>query len=131
MPDLSNRPLVTADWLGANLQSPDLMIFDGSWHLPTENRDARAEYAKGHIPGAFYFDIDDLSDDENPLPHMLPSPVKFASRLKRIGVGDGLAVVAEEGFEKWPPRFGGGFDFDDAGEGVGFLAAGFQGVEQR
>ncbi|MFM1816267.1 MAG: 3-mercaptopyruvate sulfurtransferase [Pseudomonadota bacterium] len=91
--DLSSQHLVSVDWLARNLQAPDLMIFDGSWHLPSENRDARAEYAQGHIPGAFFFDIDDLSDDESPLPHMLPPPVKFASRLKRIGVGDGVGIV--------------------------------------
>lgn len=93
MPDLSNRPIVSVDWLAAHLTSPDVMIFDGSWHLPAENRDARVEYEAAHIPGAFFFDIDDLSDEESSLPHMLPSPVKFASRLKRIGVGDGIAVV--------------------------------------
>ena len=94
MIDLTKTHIVTVDWLAANLQHPDLIIFDGSWHLPTENRDARADYTTAHIPGALFFDLDDLSDDISPLPHMLPSPIKFASRLKRIGVGDGVAIVA-------------------------------------
>ncbi|HXF53164.1 MAG TPA: 3-mercaptopyruvate sulfurtransferase [Hyphomicrobiaceae bacterium] len=85
--------LVETDWLAARLDAPDLMVLDGSWHLPTAQRDARAEYQREHIPGAQFFDIDELSDERSQLPHMLPSTVKFASAMKRIGVGDGMRVV--------------------------------------
>ena len=68
-------------------------MFDGSWHLPTAGRDAKAEYLAEHIPGALFFDIDDLVDEKSPLPHMLPSTVKFASRMKKMGVGDGMRIV--------------------------------------
>jgi thiosulfate/3-mercaptopyruvate sulfurtransferase len=73
--------------------APDLVVLDGSWHLPTSGRDAKAEYLAEHIPGALFFDIDDLSDEKSPLPHMLPSTVKFASRMKKMGVGDGMRIV--------------------------------------
>jgi thiosulfate/3-mercaptopyruvate sulfurtransferase len=63
-------------------------------HLPTAKRDARAEYLVEHIPGALFFDIDDIADEKSPLPHMLPSSTKFASRMKRMGIGDGMYVVA-------------------------------------
>ena len=85
--------IVETDWLAAHLKTPGLVIFDGSWHLPTANRNAKAEYLAEHIPGALFFDIDDLIDEKSPLPHMLPSTVKFASRMKKMGVGDGMRIV--------------------------------------
>jgi thiosulfate/3-mercaptopyruvate sulfurtransferase len=85
--------IIETDWLAAHLDAPDLLVFDGSWHLPTTRRDPKAEYFAGHIPGALFFDIDDLSDEKSSLPHMLPSSVKFASRMKKMGVGDGMRIV--------------------------------------
>jgi thiosulfate/3-mercaptopyruvate sulfurtransferase len=63
-------------------------------HLPTAKRDAHAEYLAGHIPSALFFDIDDIADETSPLPHMLPPAPKFASRMKAMGIGDGMHVVA-------------------------------------
>ncbi len=85
--------IVETDWLAAHLSSPDLVVLDGSWHLPTANRDAKAEYLEAHIPGAMFFDIDEFSDETSKLPHMLPSTVKFASRVKKMGIGDGARIV--------------------------------------
>ena len=93
MPLSAKNWIVDTDWLAAHLDAPDLVIFDGSWHLPTENRDPKKEYLAEHIPGALFFDIDDLSDEKSPLPHMLPSTAKFASRMKKMGVGDGMRIV--------------------------------------
>ncbi len=93
MADMSNTWLVETDWLAEHLEAPDLIVLDGSWHLPSENRDPRAEYDAEHIPGALFFDIDEISDTNNPLPHMLPSPEKFSSRMRKMGVGDGFRVV--------------------------------------
>ena len=86
-------PLVSTAWLQDHLQAPDVRVVDASWHLPTENRDALAEYGQAHIPGAVFFDIDEICDLENPLPHMLPHPVKFSSRMRKLGLGDGSRVV--------------------------------------
>jgi thiosulfate/3-mercaptopyruvate sulfurtransferase len=58
-----------------------------------QNRDARAEYATRHIPGAVFFDIDEIADTTTTLPHMLPPPEKFASRVRRLGVGDGNRII--------------------------------------
>ena len=88
-----NQWIVETDWLSDHLSAPDVVVVDGSWHLPTENRDPRAEFEDAHIPGAVYFDIDDISDTDNPLPHMLPSPEKFSSRMRRLGIGDGSRIV--------------------------------------
>jgi thiosulfate/3-mercaptopyruvate sulfurtransferase len=89
-----NGNLVSTEWLAAHLTSPDIAILDASWHLPTAGRDAKKEFLDGHIPGARFFDIDELSDTASPLPHMLPAPEKFASRMRKMGVGDGKRVIA-------------------------------------
>ena len=90
-------PLVSTDWLAQHLDAPDVRIVDASWYLPQANRDARAEYRAAHIPGAIFFDIDDLSDEASPLPHMLAPAAKFASRMRRLGLGDGHLIVAYDG----------------------------------
>jgi thiosulfate/3-mercaptopyruvate sulfurtransferase len=85
--------LVQTAWLAERLDAPDIVVLDASLHLPTTGRNAKAEYLAAHIPGALFFDIDDIADETNPLPHMLPPTVKFASRVKKMGVGDGARVV--------------------------------------
>jgi thiosulfate/3-mercaptopyruvate sulfurtransferase len=85
--------IVDTAWLAEHLETPGLIVLDGSWHLPTANRSPKAEYLAEHIPGAVFFDIDDLSDEKSPLPHMLPSSIKFSSRMKKMGIGDGMKVI--------------------------------------
>ncbi len=94
MPDLRGRYIVETDWLAEHLAAPDLVVVDGSLHLPTTGRDPRAEYLNEHIPGSLFFDIDDIADADSPLPHMLPSTVVFASKMKKMGIGDGTRVIA-------------------------------------
>jgi len=94
MTDDAGRWLVETDWLAVHLATPGLVILDGSMHLPTAKRNAKAEYLAEHIPGALFFDIDDIADDTSPLPHMLPPAEKFASRVKKMGIGDGMHIVA-------------------------------------
>jgi thiosulfate/3-mercaptopyruvate sulfurtransferase len=94
MPELQSRWIVETDWLAARLDAPDIVVVDASLHLPNTGRSAKSEYLAEHIPGALFFDIDDIADEESALPHMLPSTVKFASRMKRMGIGDGVRVVA-------------------------------------
>lgn len=87
------KTLVSTEWLAEHLNDADLRIFDASWFLPTVDRDAKAEYAAAHIPGARFFDIDEIADLRSPLPHMLPPDEKFLSRMRAMGVGDGHRVV--------------------------------------
>ena len=89
--------LVSTSWLAAHLKDPDLRILDASWYLPDMGRDARAEYEAGHIPGARFFDIDEISDQRSDLPHMAPPVEKFMSRMRAMGVGDGHQVVVYDG----------------------------------
>lgn len=93
MPKTAKNWIVETEWLADHMSSPDLIVLDGSWHLPTAGRDAKSEYLKEHIPGALFFDIDDMSDEKSNLPHMLPSTVKFSSRMKKMGIGDGARIV--------------------------------------
>jgi thiosulfate/3-mercaptopyruvate sulfurtransferase len=93
MPNSHKNWIVETNWLAEHLDAPDLVVLDGSWHLPTLKRDSKAEFLAEHIPGALFFDIDDVSDETSDLPHMLPSTVKFASRMKKMGVGDGMRIV--------------------------------------
>jgi len=96
--DYANKDaLVSTEWLAAHLSAPDVRVVDGSWYLPTAGRDAKAEYAERHIPGAVFFDIDEIADSANPLPHMLPSPEKFAARVRKLGLGDGNRIVVYDG----------------------------------
>ncbi|MBI4635260.1 MAG: 3-mercaptopyruvate sulfurtransferase [Candidatus Rokubacteria bacterium] len=85
--------LVTTEWLAARLGAPDLRVVDGSWHMPQLKRDARAEFARAHIPGAVFFDIDAIADAATTLPHMLPREAEFARSVGALGIGDGDRVV--------------------------------------
>jgi thiosulfate/3-mercaptopyruvate sulfurtransferase len=88
-----SEPLVSTDWLVEHLGDPDVVVLDASWHMPAEGRDAKAEYAAGHVPGAAFFDIDGVSDHSVDLPHMLPPPPAFATAARRLGVEPGSTVV--------------------------------------
>lgn len=91
------RTLVSTDWLARHLKDPDLRILDGSWYLPASGRDPKAEYQAAHIPGARFFDIDEIADLRSDLPHMAPPPEKFIARMRAMGVGDGHQVVVYDG----------------------------------
>ena len=92
-----SNDLVTTQWLEEHLGSPDIAVIDASWHLPASGRNAKAEFAAARIPGSQFFDIDELSDTNASLPHMLPSPEKFSSRMRKMGIGDGKKVIAYDG----------------------------------
>jgi thiosulfate/3-mercaptopyruvate sulfurtransferase len=93
MPNADNW-LVDTEWLAEHLNAPDVVILDATMHLPGSGRDAAAEFQESHIPGALFFDIEEISNSASPLPHMLPQPEKFSSRVRKMGIGDGMRVVA-------------------------------------
>ncbi|MGO4571092.1 3-mercaptopyruvate sulfurtransferase [Microvirga sp. 2TAF3] len=90
-------PFVSTGWLQEHLDDPSVVIVDGSWYLPTQNRDPEAEYLAGHIPGAIRFNIDTVRDTSSPLPHMLPSPEDFAAQVGAMGIGDGTKIIVYDG----------------------------------
>lgn len=86
-------PLVTTDWLAGELGKPDVVIFDATKYLPNESKDGLAEFRRAHIPGARYFDIDQIADTDTDLPHMVPTPGRFAKLMGRLGVSNASRVV--------------------------------------
>jgi thiosulfate/3-mercaptopyruvate sulfurtransferase len=90
---MSSSEFVTTDWLAAHLGDPDLAIVDGTFFLPSEGRNAHAEFLAGHIPGAVFFDIDAIADHSTDLPHMLPTPDAFAAAVSALGIGDQMRIV--------------------------------------
>jgi thiosulfate/3-mercaptopyruvate sulfurtransferase len=86
-------PLVTTEWLAAELGKPDLIVFDATKYLPNEPKDGKAEFVRAHIPGGRYFDIDQIADPDTDLPHMVPTPGRFARLMGALGVGNGSRVV--------------------------------------
>jgi thiosulfate/3-mercaptopyruvate sulfurtransferase len=89
--------LVSTAWLAAHRSDPDLRVIDASWYLPDAGRDPKAEYKAAHIPGARFFDINEITDSRSSLPHMAPPPEKFVSRMRAMGIGDGHQVVVYDG----------------------------------
>ncbi len=94
MAHFPSKWLVETDWLRERLSSPGLVIVDASATMPGDPRQACDLYRDAHIPGALFFDIDEIADTSSPYPHMLPPPEKFASRMRGMGIGDGMKIVA-------------------------------------
>ncbi len=90
-------PVVTTQWLAAHLGEPGLVVIDASWYLAAMQRDGSAEYLAGHLPGAVYWDLDRLSDQSTPLPHMLPDAASLAREIGALGIGDSDRVVVYDG----------------------------------
>src|ERR1700720_2467514 len=92
------NPLVTPAWLAARLGNPDTVILDAT--LPpvgvTPPIDTHARYLASHIPGALFFDIEELSDHTTPLPHMLPTPEAFSRSMSTLGIADNATIVIYE-----------------------------------
>ncbi|MDP3460799.1 MAG: sulfurtransferase [Hyphomonas sp.] len=88
-------PLVSAEWLLANIEAPDVRIVDATWFAPFTNppETGRQAWMRGHLPKAVHFDIDEIADTASPLPHMLPDAVKFSSRVRKLGLGDGNRII--------------------------------------
>jgi len=97
MPDTVFPPIVEARWLAEHLHDPQVAVVDASFFMPAQQRDARAEFAAAHIPGARFFDVDAIADTCNPLPHMLPAPEFFAEQVGRLGIANDSHVIAYDG----------------------------------
>jgi thiosulfate/3-mercaptopyruvate sulfurtransferase len=92
-PGPASRWLVSTDWLAGRLREASVVAVDASYFLPTQKRDAHAEFLDGHIPGAVFFDIEAISDHSTDLPHMLPGAGHFGEAVGALGIGDADTVV--------------------------------------
>lgn len=88
--------LVTPQWLKERL-TQGVKVVDASWYLPDQKRDAKAEFLAGHIPGAVYFDIDEIADHSTGLPHMLPDEAAFAAAAGALGLSESDTIVVYDG----------------------------------
>jgi len=86
-------PLVSTGWLAARLGSRDIAIVDATWFMPGEGKTGAEAYAAGHIPGAVFFDIDEIADHSVDLPHMLPAADAFAEAAGALGLRRDLIIV--------------------------------------
>ena len=91
------KNIVSTDWLEQHLEAPDIRMIDSSWYFPQEKRNAEQEFLECHIPGASFFDIDKIKDNDSDLPHMLPPSAMFNSTVRKLGIGDGHKVVIYDG----------------------------------
>jgi thiosulfate/3-mercaptopyruvate sulfurtransferase len=118
--------LVSTEWLAQHLGDPDLTIVDSSWFMPASGRSGREEFLASHIPGARFFDIDEISDRSDPAPHMLPTAAEFGAAMERLGIGRGDRIVV---YDNSPTRTAarGWFTFRHFGApNVAILDGGFQ-----
>jgi thiosulfate/3-mercaptopyruvate sulfurtransferase len=93
----ASRWLVSTDWLANRLGDADLAVVDASYYLPTLKRDAHGEFLAEHIPGAVFFDVEEIADHSTDLPHMLPGPDQFSAAVGGLGIGDQDTVVVYDG----------------------------------
>ncbi|WP_131117502.1 3-mercaptopyruvate sulfurtransferase [Lichenihabitans psoromatis] len=96
-PSAPSSPFVTTAWLAEHLDDPTVIVVDGSWYLPTLNRNPRAEYNAAHIPGAVFFDVDAIADHSTGLPHMLPTLEMFTAAVSALGISDQHHIVVYDG----------------------------------
>ena len=93
MPYARPDALVSTEWLAAHLNDPHVRVLDSSFKQPGVAPTARADYDAGHIPGAVYFDIDDVAQPRTSLPHMIPTPERFAEKMAERGIGEDDKVI--------------------------------------
>ena len=93
----TSRWLKSSEWLAGQLGKPDIVVVDGSYYLPTQKRDAKAEYLAAHIPGAVFFDINAVADHSTDLPHMLPGPDQFGTAAGSLGIAETDTIVVYDG----------------------------------
>jgi thiosulfate/3-mercaptopyruvate sulfurtransferase len=94
---MPGRWIKSTEWLAGELGKPDVVVVDGSYYLPTQNRDPRAEYTAAHIPGAVFFDINAVADHSTELPHMLPGPDQFGAAAGDLGISEKDTIVVYDG----------------------------------
>ncbi|HWK96191.1 MAG TPA: 3-mercaptopyruvate sulfurtransferase [Pseudolabrys sp.] len=93
----NSKWLKSTEWLAGELGKPNVVVVDGSYYLSTQKRDARAEYLEAHIPGAVFFDINEIADHSTDLPHMMPGPAQFGEAAGKLGIAETDTIVVYDG----------------------------------
>jgi thiosulfate/3-mercaptopyruvate sulfurtransferase len=90
----NDDPLVSTDWLAAHLDDPKVRIIDASYKMPGVLPLPSDDYLKVHIPGAVFFDVAEIADPNDPLPHMYPDAKRFVHDVAALGISSSDTVVA-------------------------------------
>ena len=85
--------IVNIDWLEKNLNNDNIIILDCSWHLPNTNRSGEKEFLSERIPGAIFFNIDEISDTKSPYPHMIPNEKEFSLKVGNLGISNNHHII--------------------------------------
>jgi thiosulfate/3-mercaptopyruvate sulfurtransferase len=93
----ASKWLKSAEWLAGEIGKPNVVVVDGSFYLPAQKRNAKAEYLAEHIPGAVFFDIDAVADHSTDLPHVLPGPNQFGEAAGKLGISEKDTIVVYDG----------------------------------
>ena len=93
----NSKWLKSTEWLAGELGKPNVVVVDGSYYLSTQKRDAKAEYLEAHIPGAVFFDINEIADHSTDLPHMMPGPTQFGEAAGKLGISETDTIVVYDG----------------------------------
>lgn len=94
---MTDHPLVSTSWLAEHLDAPDVVVVN-AWMPPVTTPGASPFYPEMHIPGAVFFDVNEICDKSSDLPHMLPAPHIFSSAMRKLGIGDGQTIVVYDDF---------------------------------
>ncbi len=86
-------PLVTTSWLAQHLTDHDVQVVDATWYMPAEGKHGHDSFQAAHIPGAVFFDIDEIADPDTDLPHMLPTAEAFAAAAGALGLRRDETIV--------------------------------------
>jgi thiosulfate/3-mercaptopyruvate sulfurtransferase len=100
--------LVTTDWLANHLHDPNVLVFDCTTHLIPDPKityqvvPGRADFEKGHIPGAQFVDmLRDVSDTAHRFRFMRPAPEDFAAAMRHFGINNASRVVTYSTANPW------------------------------
>jgi thiosulfate/3-mercaptopyruvate sulfurtransferase len=86
--------LVEPEWLEPRLEEPSIRVVDATWYLAQTGRNAGAEYADSHIPGAIHLDLStDLADECASIRNMVAGPEKLERVFSSAGIGNEHRVV--------------------------------------
>jgi thiosulfate/3-mercaptopyruvate sulfurtransferase len=88
--------LVSVSWLANQLPRQSVVVLDATLPVVGSNINVRERYLAEHIPGAFFFDIEDISDQSSALPHMLPKPEAFSHNMSELGIKSSTTIVVYE-----------------------------------
>lgn len=86
--------IVDTDWLRRHLDDPNVIVVDATVHLPDTGRNAHGEYVAEHIPSALFFDLDVISDPDNPRPRKIPTLDRFLAEVGKLGFDTDKHIVA-------------------------------------